>query len=195
MRMINYLWVCDTSLKLLCSVTTLIVSLIPQYHLKPSRRKVLIINSDHYFRIWDFEPEFFPRRQPPPPPLREQQHPFVHPMGTPLSKGGASRSQSRSQLPFPLPTDDAYPIQPSMQKATWVALLRSYYVYVDGAFEKFTGYHRDRTNSMLKIVWMLLVQSIPKKSYKVSASPIKTFRQPAKMGGKRNLHLLWMKTL
>ena len=37
----------------------------------------------------------FPRRQPP-PPLREQQHPFVHPMGTPLSKGGAS-------IPIPTP--------------------------------------------------------------------------------------------
>ena len=56
------------------------------------------------------------------------------------------------QLPFPLPTDDAYPIQPSMQKATWVALLRSYNVYAHGAFDKFTGYHRDRTNLRFKIV-------------------------------------------
>ena len=34
-----------------------------------------------------------------------------------------------------------------------------------------------------------------KKTYKVSVSPLHIFRQPAKMGGKRNMQELWIETL
>ena len=41
----------------------------------------------------------------------------------------------------------------------------------------------------------ILYSQFRKKSYKVSASPIMTFRQPAKMGGKRNMEVPWIETL
>ena len=40
-----------------------------------------------------------------------------------------------------------------------------------------------------------LYSQFQKKSYKVYASSINKFRQAAKMGGKRNMQVLWIETL